>query len=78
MISENYDFDHPSSLDFDSVYECLRSLRQKKKTLTPIYCFKTHCRLPGQFQTIMPANFVILEGILAFYDEVGWVYTAYS
>ena len=70
MNPDNYDFDHPNSLDFDSVYKCLKDLRFKKQTATPVYCFKSHSRLPNQRQSIEPKSFVILEGILAFYDEV--------
>ena len=69
--ADDYDFDHPESLDLESVYECLKSLREKKVTHTPVYSFTQHKRLKNQTYTIMPKNFVILEGILAFYVEVG-------
>lgn len=71
--ADNYDFDHPESLDFDSVYECLKSLTEKKITNTPVYCFKMHKRKQNEHHTIQPKRFVILEGILAFYDEVSMI-----
>lgn len=67
--ADNYDFDHPESLDFDSVHGCLKSLTEMKVTDTPVYCFKMHKRKQNEHHTIQPKNFVILEGILAFYDE---------
>lgn len=65
----NYDFDHPSSLDFDKVYECLKDLRNKKDSFTPVYSFITHSRHPTETKRIKANTFIILEGILAFYDE---------
>lgn len=70
MNPSNYDFDHPSSLDFDGVYNCLKDLRDMKVARTPVYSFITNSREEGKCHEIQPKRFVILEGILAFYDEV--------
>ena len=54
----------------ESVYHCLKDLSEMRETHTPVYCFKTHARKPNEKKLIEPKRFVILEGILAFYDEV--------
>lgn len=66
----DYDFDHPSSLDFDAVYSSLKELRDMKVTKIPVYSFLTNAKVPGEHKTIQPRHFVILEGIMAFYDDV--------
>ena len=66
----NYDFDHPSSLDFESVFQSLKTLREMKDTKIPVYSFITNAKVPGEYKTIKSKQFVILEGIFAFYDEV--------
>jgi len=62
-----YDFDQPSSLDFDLAFECLKKLKNKQAAEIPIYDFVTHSR--REEKTIAePANLVIIEGILALHD----------
>ena len=75
-ISENeinnlseYNFDHPNAFDFDLLFEHLRDLSNRKIINMPIYNFTTSAREEGT-QTIKPANVIIFEGILAFYDLV--------
>lgn len=68
--AEEYDFDHPSSLDFDEAYKCLKDLKEKRVTYIPKYCFKTNARLHGQGSNIEPKEVVIIEGILSFFDPV--------
>jgi uridine kinase len=65
----NYDFDHPSSLDFEAVFQSLKDLREMKVTKIPVYSFITNAKVPGEFKEIKPKHFVIFEGIMAFYDE---------
>ena len=64
----NYNFDSPEALDLDLVYEHLNDLMHWKKVKIPTYDFSTNKR---QSKTIdlEPANIIIVEGILAFYDE---------
>lgn len=66
----NYDFDHPSALDFEAVYQALKTLRELKPAQIPVYSFITNAKVAGEHKTIQPKQFVIFEGILAFYDEV--------
>ena len=32
---ENYDFDHPKALDFDTAYNCLKDLAEGRETMVP-------------------------------------------
>ena len=68
-IPDNHDFDHPSSLNFDMMYECLLQLYNGKQTVTPVYNFSTHSASPNEFLTLLPRKVVIFEGILSMYDE---------
>lgn len=62
-----YDLDKPTSIDLDMVYECVKSIKQGKKTDIPVYSFAKHARLPDEKLTIYGANVVIVEGIYALY-----------
>jgi uridine kinase len=64
----DYDFDHPKSLDFPFINKCLKELLEKKETESPVYCFKTHKRLPEKTKLICK-EVLIFEGILSLYDE---------
>lgn len=66
---DNYDFDHPNSIDIDQMYECLLQLYNGLPTKTPVYNFSTHSREQGQSRVIEPKPIVIFEGILSMYDE---------
>lgn len=66
---DDYDFDHPNAIDFDAAYNCLLELAAGKDTKIPVYDFTTHSAKPGEYTVIPWKNFVIIEGIFAFYDE---------
>ena len=51
------------------MYRCLVELVAGKETRTPVYCFKTHMQLPGQYKTLAPKDIIIFEGILCMHDE---------
>ncbi|MFP5519276.1 MAG: uridine kinase [Bdellovibrionia bacterium] len=68
--SKNFDFDggkinfdHPSSLDFSSLAQVLKSLKEGKRTTLPKYDFATHSRLNAQ-QLAEPKTLILLDGIL--------------
>ena len=64
-------FDHPDSLESELIIEHVRSLANGQPIQRPVYDFKTHSRVAGAFETIVPARTVIVEGILAlYYDEL--------
>lgn len=60
-----YDFDHPDSIDWDGVKECVRSLRSGSQAALPTYDFKTHSRT-NEVTNLPPADVIILEGILIY------------
>lgn len=64
-----YDFDHPSSLDFDEAYECIKKLHNMEAASIPVYDFVTHARSKTETTRAEPGNIVIVEGILAFHDK---------
>src|SRR5580698_3294252 len=69
-------FDHPDSLESELIIEHVRGLAQGKPIQRPVYDFKTHSRVAGQFDLITPARVVIVEGILALhYPELIPLYT---
>jgi uridine kinase len=66
----DYNFDHPSAMDFDEQVELLRALQQGKSDVrVPQYDFCTHARLPSSQDTpVVSPDIVIFEGILALHD----------
>ena len=69
-------FDHPDSLESELFIEHLRVLAQGHAIQRPVYDFRTHSRVPGAFQAVTPARFVIVEGILAMhFRELCELYT---
>ena len=64
----NYNFDSPEALDLDLVYEHLNDLMHWKKVKIPTYDFSTNKRQSKSID-LEPAKIIIVEGILAFYDE---------
>eukprot|EP00397_Hematodinium_sp_SG-2012_P017844 GEMP01018258.1.p1 GENE.GEMP01018258.1~~GEMP01018258.1.p1 ORF type:complete len:360 (+),score=71.62 GEMP01018258.1:97-1176(+) len=60
-----YDFDHPDSIDWVGVKQCVGSLRGGIPTALPTYDFKTHSRT-SEFTSLPFADVIILEGILIY------------
>ena len=68
-------FDHPDSLESELFIEHIRGLAEGRTIHRPVYDFATHSRVPNAFEPIPPANFIIVEGILALhYPELGELY----
>ena len=61
-------FDHPSSIDFDTLAGCLAELRSGTATSIPIYDFRTHSRAPETLR-IEPKRVILVDGILIFHSE---------
>ena len=66
-ISE-YNFDAPSALDLDLLSNHLNDLLSWKEIEMPTYDFTTSSR-KKETKKISPCQFIIFEGILAFYDK---------
>jgi uridine kinase len=58
-------FDHPDSLESELIVEHVRGLAVGKTIQRPVYDFKTHSRVAGAFEAVVPGRVVIVEGILA-------------
>jgi uridine kinase len=58
-------FDHPDSLESELIVEHVRALAAGQPIERPMYDFKTHSRVAGEFERIVPQRVVIVEGILA-------------
>jgi len=64
-------FDHPDSLESELILEHVRALAQGEPIQRPVYDFRTHTRVAGAYELLVPSRFVIVEGILALhYDEL--------
>ena len=77
-----FNFDHPSVFDHHLMETVIKvssyimksvtlplsqSILCGRTTKVPVYDFKTHTRVPGQFSTIYPSDVVLVEGTLVFY-----------
>jgi len=58
-------FDHPDSLESELIVEHVRELANGHAIQRPVYDFKTHSRVAGEFDKVVPGKVVIVEGILA-------------
>lgn len=65
-VATNYDV--PSALEFDLMYEHLQKLIEGETINAPIYDFSTHSR-KEETKVIKPAKIIIIEGILIFTQE---------
>lgn len=62
-------YDHPNSFDMDLLHNDLNSLLNHKSIDSPVYDFCQHNRNACEKIRLMPTNVIILEGILALFDE---------
>ena len=60
-----FNFDHPHSLETDLLIKHIAALRNAKPVEVPIYDFATDSRTSQTF-TIQPRNVILVEGILIF------------
>mmetsp|Transcript_2011 Transcript_2011/g.4145 ORF Transcript_2011/g.4145 Transcript_2011/m.4145 type:complete len:473 (+) Transcript_2011:79-1497(+) len=64
----DYNFDHPDAFDHKALMACIQTLKARKAVDVPVYDFKTHAR-SEKTQHVMPADVVIIEGILVLHME---------
>jgi uridine kinase len=60
-----FNFDHPNSLETDLLTRHIAALRSGKPVEVPIYDFSTDSRTSQSF-TVQPRNVILVEGILIF------------
>ncbi|MFB6245183.1 MAG: uridine kinase [Candidatus Nanohaloarchaea archaeon] len=64
---EDANYDHPDSIDWNLMKECLEDLRSREEAKLPVYSFENHER--KGFETAESANVIVLEGIFALVDR---------
>src|SRR6202044_2151606 len=69
---EMQNFDHPDSLESELFIEHIRELGEGRAIQRPVYDFSRHTRVAGKFETVEPAPFLIVEGILALHYDDLW------
>lgn len=62
-------FDHPDSIDFALLSQCLLQLKGGQDTDIPIYDFKTHTRSSEKLN-IKAKPIIVVDGILIFHPQV--------
>ncbi|TDL25646.1 P-loop containing nucleoside triphosphate hydrolase protein [Rickenella mellea] len=66
-FENNYDLDHPDSIDMPMFAACLADLKACKQTNIPVYSFKDHQRLK-ETKYLYGAAIIIAEGIMTLHD----------
>ncbi|CEP61149.1 uridine kinase URK1 LALA0_S02e07822g [Lachancea lanzarotensis] len=66
-VQNKFDFDQPDAVDLDLAYECIKSLKEGKKTSIPVYSFNNHNRVPGKTISVYGSSVIVVEGIYALY-----------
>lgn len=61
-------FDHPESIDFPLLADCLRRIKKNETVKIPTYDFATHKRQSYEL-LVEPCSVVIVDGILIFHEK---------
>jgi uridine kinase len=69
---DKQNFDHPDSLESELIVEHVRGLAEGRTIQRPVYDFSRHTRVAGAFELVVPARFVLVEGILALHYAELW------
>ena len=62
----DHNFDHPASIDFDLLCDHINDLKAGNSVEQPIYSYLTCSRSTDETKTVVPADIIIVEGILIF------------
>jgi uridine kinase len=65
---EGVNYDHPSAFEWDLLHDQLATLLEGQPIEMPVYDFEIHNRKDDP-ETVAPTDVIIVEGILALYDE---------
>jgi uridine kinase len=65
---EEVNYDHPSAFEWDLLHDQLATLLEGQPIEMPVYDFEIHNR-KDEPETVEPTDVIIVEGILALYDE---------
>jgi len=66
---DEYNFDHPDAFDFERLVNVIQKLQNNETVEVPVYDFTTHSYSDTNILTIKPTQFLIVEGIMTFYDQ---------
>ena len=69
VAAKEYNFDHPDAFDRASMMDCIEKLKRGEEVDVPVYDFKTHSRSQDEVQHVVPADVVIIEGILVLHMQ---------
>jgi len=69
---DKQNFDHPDSLESELFVAHIEGLAKGRVIQRPVYDFSRHTRVAGAFESVSPARFVVVEGILALHYEELW------
>jgi uridine kinase len=69
---DKQNFDHPDSLESELFIQHIRELGEGRAINRPVYDFPRHTRVVGKFETVEPAPFFVVEGILALHYADLW------
>uniref|UniRef100_A0A914VD01 uridine/cytidine kinase n=1 Tax=Plectus sambesii TaxID=2011161 RepID=A0A914VD01_9BILA len=64
-----FNFDHPDAFEHPLMLSVLSDLRDHKDVKIPQYDFRTNSRMNDVFDELHPAEVILVEGILIFYDQ---------
>lgn len=64
---DTINFDHPDAIEFERLIDDLALLKSGKEIQRPVYDFTQHTR-SGVTQAVVPADVILLEGVLAMAD----------
>ena len=65
-------FDHPDSLESELFIAHIRGLAEGRTVQRSVYDFACHARVAGAFEEVLPARYVVVEGILALHYAELW------
>jgi len=65
---QSINYDHPDAFEWDLLLDHLQQLHQGKTVGLPVYNFARHRRLQEK-ATVKPRPIIVVEGILALYNE---------
>jgi uridine kinase len=68
LTPDKINFDHPDSLESNLLVQHLKSLREGKAVMQPMYNFTTHRRMK-ETVTVEPKEIIIVDGILIFVEK---------
>ena len=69
---DKQNFDHPDSLESELFIEHIRELGEGRAIQRPVYDFARHTRVVWRFESVEPAPFLVVEGILALHYAELW------